>query len=40
MLGGAGGIIGALWFDQYALRRRTTNARGPRRHAGGIPVAG
>jgi hypothetical protein len=40
MLGGAGGIIGALWFDQYALRRRTKNARGPRRHAGGIPVAG
>lgn len=42
LLGATAGILGALWFDQYALRRRTRKepSADPRRRAGGIPVAG
>lgn len=41
LLGGFAGILGALWFDQYALRRR--NRKGgspdPRPYAGAVPLA-
>ncbi|AOR36594.1 hypothetical protein BFF78_40995 [Streptomyces fodineus] len=42
LLGGIAGILGALWFDQYALRRRTRKETSPdpRRLTDGIPVAG
>lgn len=38
LLGSAVGVIGALWFDRYALNRRK-DAPGRRRHAGPVPVA-
>ncbi|MGW7261296.1 hypothetical protein [Streptomyces sp. NPDC054834] len=42
LLGGVAGILGALWFDQYALRRRRRKGDSPDpvRHTAGIPVAG
>ncbi|WP_371668117.1 hypothetical protein OG985_10970 [Streptomyces sp. NBC_00289] len=42
LLGVSAAILGALWFDQFALRRgnRKDSAPDPRRHTGGIPVAG
>ncbi|MEU6554460.1 hypothetical protein ABZ915_29935 [Streptomyces sp. NPDC046915] len=41
LLGGIAGILGALWFDQYALRRRKRkdDSAEPVRHTAGIPVA-
>jgi hypothetical protein len=36
LLGGAGGILGALWLDRYAMSRRKVS---PGRHAGPIPAA-
>ncbi|MFG2936782.1 hypothetical protein [Streptomyces sp. NPDC048282] len=45
LLGGIAGILGALWCDQYALRRRQRKGRpaglpDPVRHADGVAVAG
>ncbi|MFE9438991.1 hypothetical protein ACFYO2_08285 [Streptomyces sp. NPDC006602] len=42
LLGAGAAILSALWFDQYALRRRNKKekSRGPRHHVGGVPVAG
>ena len=42
LLGGVGGILGALWFDQFALRRRARKhtASDPRRQAETIVVPG
>ncbi|MET7683531.1 hypothetical protein [Streptomyces sp. NPDC005423] len=42
LLGGLGGILGALWFDRYALRRgrKGKDFPGAVRRAGGVPVAG
>ncbi|MER6735078.1 hypothetical protein [Streptomyces puniciscabiei] len=42
LLGGIAGILGALWFDQCALRRRGRKGTSPdpRRQADGLPVAG
>ncbi|MET8805156.1 hypothetical protein [Streptomyces sp. NPDC004546] len=42
LLGATAGILGALWFDQCALRRRTRKKTSvdPRHRADGIPVAG
>lgn len=42
LLGGTGGILGALWLDQWALRRRRRedDSPDPVRHPAGIPVAG
>ncbi|MEV0637415.1 hypothetical protein AB0I77_21160 [Streptomyces sp. NPDC050619] len=41
LLGGVTGIVGALWFDQYALRRgkRGDDSPDPVRHTAQIPVA-
>lgn len=41
LLGGTVAILGALWCDQYALRRRNRKGSSPdpRRHAGAVPVA-
>ncbi|MEU6372632.1 hypothetical protein [Streptomyces sp. NPDC046909] len=39
LLGLAFGVVGALWFDRYALRRRKRASAAPRRHAGPVPVA-
>jgi hypothetical protein len=39
LLGVAGGVLGALWLDRYAMSRRTTPP-GRRRHSSGaLPVA-
>ncbi|WP_369230561.1 hypothetical protein AB5J56_05370 [Streptomyces sp. R21] len=38
LLGTGGALLGALWFDQYALRRRKVPAG--RREADPVPVAG
>ena len=42
LLGGTGGILGALWLDQWALRRRRRedDSPDPVRHPAGIPVTG
>ena len=42
LLGASAAVLGALWFDRYALRRRVGKATSPdpHRHADGIPVAG
>lgn len=42
LLGGLAAILGALWFDQYAMRRRKRKADSPEPlpRPGGIPVAG
>ncbi|WP_327667679.1 hypothetical protein OHN37_41120 [Streptomyces sp. NBC_00485] len=38
LLGLAGGVVGALWLDRYAMSRRQTPA-GRRRQTGAVPVA-
>ncbi|MEU6064714.1 MULTISPECIES: hypothetical protein [Streptomyces] len=38
LLGVAGGVLGALWVDQYAMKRRGTPA-GHRRQSGPVPAA-
>lgn len=42
LLGGLVAILGALWFDRYALRRRGRQDASPEPlpHVGGVPVAG
>ncbi|MDW4906536.1 hypothetical protein RB628_14625 [Streptomyces sp. ADMS] len=42
LLGATAAILSALWFDQYALRRRNGKdaSPDPRHDPGGIPVAG
>ncbi|GGV59178.1 hypothetical protein GCM10010294_06960 [Streptomyces griseoloalbus] len=42
LLGGTAAILGALWCDRYALRRRERNESSPGllRHADGTPVTG
>jgi hypothetical protein len=42
LLGGGAAILGALWFDQFALRRRSgkDNAPDPQGRADGVAVAG
>lgn len=42
LLGATAAILSALWFDQYALRRRNRKdgSRAPLGDVGGIPVAG
>lgn len=41
LLGATAAILSALWFDQYALRRRDRkgDSPGPRRHVSAVPVA-
>jgi hypothetical protein len=41
LLGGIAGILGALWFDRYALWRgkRKDDSPDPVRHSAGVPVA-
>ncbi|MCX4885532.1 MULTISPECIES: hypothetical protein [unclassified Streptomyces] len=39
LLGLAGGVVGALWLDRYAMSRRQAPA-GRRRQTGAVPVAG
>jgi hypothetical protein len=41
LLGGIAGILGALWFDRYALwrGRRKDDSPDPVRHGAGVPVA-
>lgn len=38
LLGGAAGILSALWFDRYALRRRVGFPEPRRRHAGAVTM--
>jgi hypothetical protein len=42
LLGATAALLSALWFDQYALRRRSRKGASPdaRHHSGGIPVTG
>ncbi|ELP64791.1 hypothetical protein ACKI1I_29505 [Streptomyces turgidiscabies] len=42
LLGATVALLSALWFDQYALRRRDRKgvSPDPRQHPGGIPVTG
>ncbi|MDX2545665.1 hypothetical protein ACOT81_02985 [Streptomyces sp. WI04-05B] len=42
LLGATAALLSALWFDQYALRRRSRKGVSPdaRHHPGGIPVTG
>ncbi|WP_405813768.1 hypothetical protein OG241_04425 [Streptomyces sp. NBC_01390] len=42
LLGATFALLSALWFDQYALRRRSRKGKSPdpRHHPGGIPVTG
>ncbi|MEU6230858.1 hypothetical protein [Streptomyces sp. NPDC047042] len=42
LLGATAALLSALWFDQYALRRRNRKdgSRAPLGEVGGIPVAG
>ncbi|MEH0421060.1 hypothetical protein [Streptomyces sp. B21-083] len=42
LLGATAALLSALWFDQYALRRRSRKGTSPdpRQHPGGIPVTG
>ncbi len=42
LLGATAALLSALWFDQYALRRRNRKGTSPepQHHPGGVPVAG